>query len=324
LRRGINVVYTHYVGDAAPYYADFYLGSTFARFDRDLAVLKEHFEFVSLADVIRENGPRRESSRPLLALTFDDGFDAVGSGVMDVLDRHAIRATTFVITSMVGNHNLMWRNKLAAIRTLRDEHVYVPRYNDLMAKVALPAIARGDDLLSSSRGWPMSRKDELVDALWDACGMPALDEFLGEHQPYFTWDGLKQWLASGHGVGLHTATHPFCSRLGPAEIRTEVEEPAALLRSTLNLRFLPFSYPFGVRLDQAAERQLYEHGVFDCAFGIEGFVPRGTPGYRLERASIEGDFTFSVFGSVLLGSARRSSSRTPSRASQGYETSIAG
>lgn len=305
LRGGINVVYTHYVGEAVPYYADFYAGSTIDRFDRDLAVLKKYFEFVSLADLVRQNGSRAEPSKPLLALTFDDGFDALRNGVMEVLDHHAVRVTSFVITGMVGNENLMWRNKLAAIRALREERLYVPQYNNLMTKVGLSSISGGDELLPASAGWSMRLKEELVDALWKACDMPALDEFLDEHRPYFTWGGLEQWLAAGHDVGLHTATHPFCSRLGTEEIRAEIEEPASLLRSRLGLRFLPFSYPFGIRLGGAAERQLYESRVFDCAFGIEGFVPRGTPHYRLERASIEGDFAFSVFGSVLLGSAIR-------------------
>lgn len=305
LRDGINVVYTHYVGETVPYYADFYVGSTIGRFDRDLAVLKRYFEFVPLSDLVRQKAARDEPSRPVLALTFDDGFDALSNGVMEVLDHHAIRATSFVLTGMVGNANLMWRNKLTVIRALREERVYVGHYNSLMAKVGLPGISGGDKLLPASTGWAMERKEELVDALWKACDMPPLDEFLDEHRPYFTWDGLKRWLAAGHDVGLHTATHPFCSRLGREEIRAEIEEPAALLRAGLRLRFLPFSYPFGIRLAEAAERHLYEHDVFDCAFGIEGFVPRGTPDYRLERACIEGDLAFSVFGSALLGTTRR-------------------
>jgi peptidoglycan/xylan/chitin deacetylase (PgdA/CDA1 family) len=130
--------------------------------------------------------------------------------------------------------------------------------------------------------------------------MPSLAEFLDEHRPYFTWEGLERWLGAGHDVGLHTATHPFCSRLSTDEIRAEITEAAALLKTRLGLRFLPFSYPFGVRLGEAAERQLYNDGVFDCAFGIEGFVPRGTPDYRLERASIERDLAFEVFGNPLL------------------------
>jgi len=133
LREGLNVVYTHYVGEAVPYYADFSVGSTIERFDRDLAALKRHFEFVRVSELVRPSAARDEPSRPLLA----------------------------------------------------------------------------------------------------------------------------------------------------------------------------FSYPFGVRLAKAAERRLYEDEVFDCAFGIEGFVPRGTPAYRLERACIEGDLAFTVFGTALLGTTRR-------------------
>jgi peptidoglycan/xylan/chitin deacetylase (PgdA/CDA1 family) len=305
LLNGINVVYTHYVGESVPYYADFYVGSTIDRFDRDLAALKKHFEFVPLVDLVRQNRARGEPSRPLLALTFDDGFDMLRNGVMEVLDHHAIRATSFVLTGTVGNVNLMWRNKLAAIRALRKESLYVRQYNCLMSKVGLPSISRGSELLPASTRWAMRLKEEIVDSLWRACNMPALDEFLDEYRPYFTWDGLKQWLAAGHDIGLHTGTHPFCSRLDTAEIHAEIEEPAALLRARLGLRFLPFSYPFGIRLCGMVERKLYENGVFDCALGIEGFAPRGTPDYRLERASIEGDFAFSVFGSVLLKSAMR-------------------
>ena len=305
----VNVVYAHYVGKSVPYFADFYVGSTIERFARDLAALKKHFEFASLAEVVRQDPSRGKPSRPLLALTFDDGFDTLRNGVMEVLDHYAIRATSFVATSTIGNVNLMWRNKLSAIRALREESLYIGQYNSLMPKVGLPGISRGDELLPASRDWPMALKEELVDLLWRACDMPALEEFLDEHRPYFTWEGLERWLAAGHGVGLHTATHPFCSRLGTEGIRAEIEEPAALLKATLGLRFLPFSYPFGVRIGAAAERQLYEDGVFDCAFGINGLVPQGTPAYRLERASMEENLTFNVFGNVLLEGIRRPAGR---------------
>ena len=306
LRDGINVVYMHYVGEAVPYYADLYAGSTVERLDHDLTVLKRHFEFAPLVDVVRQRSGAGAPSRPLLALTFDDGFDALRNDLIDVLAHHRIRATSFVITDMVGNTNLMWRNKLMAIRALRDEPLYVQHYNALMTKVARPGISRGKELLPASAGWPMAIKEELVDALWKACDMPMLSEFLDEHRPYFTWDGLKRWLAAGHDVGLHTATHPYCSRLSTEGIRAEIEEPAALLRTRLGLDFIAFSYPFGVRLAEAAERRLYADKVFDYAFGIEGFAPRGTPDYRLGRECIEKTIAFPVFGTALMGKTLRS------------------
>jgi hypothetical protein len=77
-----------------------------------------------------------------------------------------------------------------------------------------------------------------------------------------------------------------------------------VLRERLGLDFLPFSYPFGDRLDPATERRLYDSGAFDCAFGIGGFAPFGTAPYRLERAPIEVEQAYAVFGRAALGLPR--------------------
>ena len=55
--------------------------------------------------------------------------------------------------------------------------------------------------------WDMGRKDELADALWAACDMPPLAEYLDEHRPYFTAEALARWRRRRPRVGLHTR-HP--------------------------------------------------------------------------------------------------------------------
>jgi peptidoglycan/xylan/chitin deacetylase (PgdA/CDA1 family) len=301
LRGRLNVVYLHFVGDSKPYYAEFYAGSTIDRLDAHLTELGRHFEFCSLEEVLRIGQADAADQKPPLAVTFDDGFDLLANGAADVLEQHGVKATTFVITSTLDNADLMWRNKLSAIRALRDESVYVARYNDLVRTIGVPGIRAGATLMPASELWPMDRKDELAEELWASCDMPRLEAFLEEYRPYFTWAGLRDWISRGHSVGLHTASHPFCSRIPPGGHAIEIIEPAALLRTTLELDFLPLSYPFGARLDAESERDLYERGVFDCAFGIEGFAARGTAPFRLERASVEGDLAFPVFGKPLLG-----------------------
>ena len=219
-----------------------------------------------------------------------------------MLEQRGVRATTFVITSMVDNANLMWRNKLSAIRSLSPPARYVAEYNGLMREQQLPEIAGAAEFMPQSQAWPMELKDTLADELWRRSGMVALDQFLADHRPYFTWDGLDEWVARGHDLGLHTATHPSCDRIEDPDVELEIVRPAAMLRDRFELEFLPFSYPFGARLPPAGEQALYDSGAIDCALGINGFAPRGTPAYKLERAPIEREVRFPVFGRALLGS----------------------
>ena len=298
----VNIVYYHYVGGPQPYYADFYSGTTLERLERDLVRLGRWFQFAPLADVIAR-APR--SGRPLLAITFDDGFDLIAGGALDVLERHGVSATTFVMTSCVGNADLMWRNKLSAIRALRDDEACLRAYNEVAARFAIEPLADARGLLSASARWPLDTKGALADALWQACAMPALDEFLAEHRPYLSWDGLREWIDRGHSVGHHTHSHPFCARLDAAAVEAEIVAPARLLRERLGLDWLPFSYPFGSRLDAATERELFERRVFDCALGIDGFATAGTPPHRLERAAAEHQFEFEVFGKACAGRPQR-------------------
>ena len=221
-----------------------------------------------------------------------------------MLERHGISATTFVIEGTVGNERLMWRHALSAIRALASPEDYVPAYNRISTFRGLSPIETGRELLRVSMRWPMDLKEAVVEELWSALGLPPVEEYLGEQRPYFTWDGLDEWIGRGHAVGLHTRTHPVCSRLAPAAVPEEVTEPAERLRRRFDLEFLPFSYPFGARLDAATERELVEAGVVDAAFGIDGFSRRGTPAHRLERASLESDARFEVFGRALLGLPR--------------------
>ena len=305
----VNVVDYHYNGEPRPTYADFYSGTTVERLDADLRRLARWFDFAPLSEVVADVD--RSQPRPRLAVTFDDGFDLIATGALDVLERHGVRATTFVMTGCVGNADLMWRNKLSAARALRGDEACVRAYDRLAARYALSPIADAGQLLAASARWPLHAKDELADELWQSCGMPPLEGFLAEHRPYLGWEDLQAWIVRGHEVGHHTRSHPQCARLDRDGVRTEIVEPAALLRERLGVDWLPFSYPFGSRLNATVERELVQQGVVDCALGIQGFAPVGTPRQRLERASAEHHLDFEVFGrAALVSMLRRPGTRT--------------
>lgn len=108
IRNCAAVVFYHYVGDPKPYNKLFYTGCTKRRFEEDLRIFGEYFDFVSLSELIGGVDGQGREERPRLAITFDDGFDLIKSGVVDILSQHRVRCTSFVITSCLENRRLMW------------------------------------------------------------------------------------------------------------------------------------------------------------------------------------------------------------------------
>jgi peptidoglycan/xylan/chitin deacetylase (PgdA/CDA1 family) len=296
-------VYYHIIGERQPYYhSRTEREYTMDQFSKDLKNLKTMFAFTSLRRICEYNQGSFSSSEPLLAFTFDDGLRLNCPELMQVLDHHGATATQFLITSCVGNEKLMWKHKISAIEAMVPESIYVPQYNLLASRAGFTPIKSGSALQRASRAWSMSRKDELADELWHACNMPPLSEFLDEYRPYLSWTEIQEWLAAGHAVGLHTLTHPYCSRLTDDEIEAEIVRPAADLRRRFNLDFLPLAYPFGDRMADAKEHACLQRGIFDCALGARGFARRGTAQERLERAGIEewGGVGWPVFARPII------------------------
>jgi len=156
-----KIVYAHHVEPPAHHHAAFGPALTPEQLDDHLTTLGRHFEFASLPAVLEHNTDGNGSSQ-MLAVTFDDGFDLVRSGALEVLNAHGVRATTFVLTAMLDNRGLMWRNKLSAIQTLRPEEAYVSANNRLMASVGCPGIRDATEFLSAAMRWDMGRKEELA------------------------------------------------------------------------------------------------------------------------------------------------------------------
>lgn len=305
-RQRTNVAYYHCVGSSTPYYASFYSGCTVDRFREDLKRLSEVFRFESLEENCAAHGSISAiGDRPSISITFDDGFRVNRPEVLALFDEFGIKATTFLNTRFVGNRDMMWRNKLSAICDMATENVAVAAYNRVAQRFGLAGVARSDEILRKSRDWKMTEKDELADEVWRAAELQPLSEFLEEHQPYFSWSELTEWKAAGHGIGLHTHSHPFCSRLDDAGVRSEIVEPASELKSRFGLDRLALSYPFGDRLDVEREQALVDDGVVDFIFGISGSASKLAPNARLERAGLEEHgVAWPVFGEAMVSVSR--------------------
>lgn len=300
--RLVNVIYYHHVGIPDPHYQAFYAGCSLQKFQRDLECLGRIYDFVSLDEVIAKANDADCQKRPLMTLTFDDGFDLHKCGVVEILRRMGIAATTFVITSCLGNERLMWRHALSAIQTLVPASRWRAAYDRMADSFGLSPMAGARSLIVASNSWDMRRKDELAGWLWRHCDLPPLEAYLEDVKPYFTMDGLRRWQSEGHSIGFHTHTHPYSSRLGRDDLAEEIILPASRLQERFGIgKPLCLSYPFGDRLRGELEHELFSKGIFRAFFGIRGFSRRGSSPQAFERAGMEAfRLGWSVFASTAV------------------------
>jgi peptidoglycan/xylan/chitin deacetylase (PgdA/CDA1 family) len=283
-----TIVYYHYVGLPRPHYSEFDCGCTAAKFTRDLLCLSRVFDFAPLADVLSNKSPAPVGRRPTLSVTFDDGFDLLNTGVMEILDHFGVKATTFLITSTIGNQVMMWRHMLSAIKNLVPERIWRVEYNKLALNLGLRALPLDQDLMYETSQWDMVRKDEWASRLWARCNLPPVQEYLLSNKPYFDWNGLHQWISAGHSVGFHTHTHPYCSRLSADDLEAEIIQPALHLKERLKIREVSLSYPFGSRLPVGLEDEMFGKGIFNACLGISGLNRIGVSNQKMERIALEG------------------------------------
>ncbi|CAA9496803.1 MAG: hypothetical protein AVDCRST_MAG44-515 [uncultured Sphingomonas sp.] len=75
------------------------------RFEQQIAALVECAEIVRLTDLLGRCRASPPPDRPLVALTFDDGYANFYTQVLPILKRYRVPATVFVVTSLVGSEH---------------------------------------------------------------------------------------------------------------------------------------------------------------------------------------------------------------------------
>ena len=74
------------------------------QFDRHMAILKQKYTVAAIADIVRGNVPRN-TARPVVAVTFDDGYLDNYENAVPILLKHKIPAAFFISTGMIGSKN---------------------------------------------------------------------------------------------------------------------------------------------------------------------------------------------------------------------------
>jgi peptidoglycan/xylan/chitin deacetylase (PgdA/CDA1 family) len=273
-RGGIVLCYHNVIADA--------LGSgepsihiTIHRFESQVRWLKQHFEFISLDELITRLRAGK-SMRGLASLTFDDGYAGFFRWGLPILRALALPSATFLVAGAAGDQKAFWW--------------------DLPEIVQRATEARRGHWLGAAQGG-----GEAILALEHIQGHTSISS----DRRAASWELVRASLGPDLTVGAHTVLHRCLPTLADAELRWELDACAQSIEDRLGCRPAFLAYPYGAwdaRVRQAAVAAGYTLGLTSDAGRVS---PGNSDQWALPRINIPAgisDNAFEVWVSGLVPS----------------------
>ncbi len=108
----LEILLYHFVSDARN---DFTLSGhnvAPAKFRRQLEYLSTRYTLIRLRDAAGLEASKADPARPIAAVCFDDGYRCILKEAYPILQEMRIPATMFINPPVLGNRDLLWRDKI--------------------------------------------------------------------------------------------------------------------------------------------------------------------------------------------------------------------
>lgn len=203
---------------------------------RFLVDLSSIASFVSLPSLLDKLDSGVLPSKPVLALTFDDGYRSVYEKILPICRKLEIPFTTFVCSEALGGGSALWYDRVThAACSMRPQQML--KYWDLQH--IEPKSIR--DVLSALKSLPFEHVLAGIERLESERRIDKAPLY----SRYMTSDILAEIAIDPLvTVGSHTHRHPILSNLDPTEQQREIEICANMVSSFFEGERL-FAYPNG-------------------------------------------------------------------------------
>jgi peptidoglycan/xylan/chitin deacetylase (PgdA/CDA1 family) len=241
-------------------------------FAEHLEVIASAAHPVPLAQLTPQRGGRAGGARPLVAVTFDDGYADNLHAAKPLLEAADVPATVFVVSGAIGRSGEFWWDEL-------ERAVLGPDPGPPTADVETWQAFRTahQTLRVASRPEREATLSKLLDG--QDAGPRESRRALTEQELLDLADGgLVE-------VGAHTVTHPVLSSLPEEEQRWEVARAKAELEGRLGRPVRMFAYPYGRRQDwtPATAQAVRESGYTLACTTSTGLVRGRSNAFALPR-----------------------------------------
>lgn len=238
-------------------------------FAQQMAYISQHYNVVSIHDVVHWLRGQQNLPRYPVLITFDDGYRDNYVHAWPILREHRFPAVVFLATSCIGGQAPFYWDLIAYCF-----------HHTLHASAELPLIGMQSWTDERSREAVMIR---LINALklvsneervWLSETIPARldvsikdDAFEGL---YMSWNEVQELSDWGIDMQAHTVNHPILSRISVDKARQEVQDSKREIEERLGKPVYAFAYPNGTNADFSPEIEgvIAELG-FEAAFTLE-------------------------------------------------------
>ena len=210
------------------------------QFRRIVALVKEHFEVLDLADAIGQLRAGTLSPRAL-SITFDDGYLDNVDNALPVLQDANVSATFFISTGFLDGES-MWNDLV--IEAVRD-HSEASLKLDVLGSESVELLDWTDK--RKAAGCVLGRLKYLAPTIRQQSVLNLLDAMRAEarHGLMMTAEGVQRLAAAGMGIGAHTVTHPILASVSDAQAHEEIAASKRTLEEITGDDVRLFAYPNG-------------------------------------------------------------------------------
>lgn len=251
----LRIIYYHIVSEKKHSYYFDNKSITPVEFEHQMNLFKKYYDIISLSEALLLAKQGRSLKRKLV-ITFDDGFHENYTVIAPILIKLKLNATFYLIGNCIDNKDLMWRNKLLVISKKVENKILKKGIETITREYNLNTNNYKNLMNWSFHSFQMSKKDKIVDSLWNFTMNISIGEYLDEYKPYMTVKQIKELNNQGFEFGSHSMSHPIFSRLSYEEFENEINDSKTRIEQIIDKRVNSFSYPFGKRANTDYEKKI--------------------------------------------------------------------
>lgn len=280
-RPKVAILCYHRIGTGGiPFYSEL----PTALFQAQMEYLVQHYRIVPLADVpaLLASG---DFNRPVVAITFDDGYVGTYTEAFPILHRLGIPATTYLTAHCIETGTLAWYDRIFLALQVFDGNTFSIEIEKTYRYELTSPVSRviaASNINSRIRTLPDAHRADICREIEKRVPLPEAPQ----RDRMLNWQQVREMQAGGHSFGCHTMTHPAVSRIDSSQYNYELGQSRELIEQRIGRPAPDFCFPFGFDADCGdVPNLLPQFGYRTSATMICGTNQPGADLFRLRRSA---------------------------------------